>query len=299
VNGRLLLTWRIDDDRTCRIKAQLKENPELIEIFLDSSVMPRRLSHPGLAVKQLADLAEATLICIHASTVTVEEWRSQMIVNARAGVVDVHRGLRVMRDQEHLMKLSNAEQLSTLADAREMMLAESDKITREECDKLCARLDLRIIPLDPKDADEVFDRYFSGKPPFAREKHRPDIPDAFIHCAAKRLASNFGGRDIFAVCADTRLAEAFGQIEHITLVRSLSQLIETKEIQEAMTHLALWKAWTCEMREQGGNESDAMGAASPLMCSSCGHVVDDWGRSMTVQQYVEHEHRSTRRVQVS
>ncbi len=208
--------------------------------------MPRHVKRPGHAVHQLIDLAEAKLVNIHASAVTVGEWKSQMMANPRHGLDEMHKGLQTAMRQEDLRQLKDFDRLSELANARERMLAEADDIVGRECDGLLKRLGLNAIAIAPGDAAGVFEDYFAGRTPFASRKSRSDIPDAFIFRAAKNLLAEVFPRELVGVCSDDRLAEALRTIEGMAVVKGLSELIESTPIQKAMSHLALSKLWTSQ-----------------------------------------------------
>lgn len=221
-----------------------------IDVFLDTSAMPRHVTRPGHVAQQIVDLVNAKLIKTYASTVTIGEWRSQVVGNARQGIEEMHRGLQSALRLKHLERLSVFKELKKLDKAQASVLSEVDDLTKEQCDDLLKRLGINEIPIGPEDAESVFADYFSGTPPFAAAKHRADLPDAFIYRAAVRLSMEHFPRDVLAVCKDARLAGALGSIDRVTVVKDLAELIETEGVQEAMTHLAVFKAWTPKKKKQ-------------------------------------------------
>ena len=98
--------------------------------------------------------------------------------------------------------------ITQLVDARENTLNEALEAAESACTELLNKLGVEVLKIDDKDAAAVFDAYFTGTGFFCQPKHRNDIPDAFIYCAAKRFIATKLHHSCLAVCGDGNLHKA-------------------------------------------------------------------------------------------
>ena len=80
----------------------------------------------------------------------------------------------------------------------------------------------------------VMNKYFAGTLPFASVKARADIPDAFIVETILDLGLQ---RELFAVAADGRVAEALRKMPEITVFKSIRELLEANKFEEALADI--------------------------------------------------------------
>jgi PIN domain len=128
-----------------------------------------------------------------------------------------------------------------------VIIAEFETRIAEEFDRLEAvakqrftewqkRTGAKIVQPAADHAARVMHKYFAGTLPFGSVKARTDIPDAFIVETILDLASQ---GELLAVADDGRVAEALKKIPVITVFKSIKNLLESDEFEEALADIGV------------------------------------------------------------
>jgi hypothetical protein len=107
---------------------------------------------------------------------------------------------------------------------------------RQRFEEWQRRTGARIVEPAVDHAKTVFNKYFSGSPPFGSAKARTDIPDAFIVEAIIGFATE---GELFAVAQDGRVTDALKQTPGITVFGTVKSLLESDEFQDALTDVEI------------------------------------------------------------
>lgn len=215
-----------------------------IDIFIETSSLPRGVGHMSPELERLIELTEVNLVRIHMSEVTFREWESQMVDDLMQVVDDVSRAVKKLLRRKLSSELSFHTQLQKMASSQDEMRLDTDQVVRKRVKEVIEKLGTNIVPIDPEDGSEIMGRrYFSGDPPFRQAKFRDDIPDAFIFKAAERIAKQLN-RKMQVVCQDGVLKEALSQLSVVSVHKDLKGLLSCEEIVAVSKHLPLAQYWT-------------------------------------------------------
>lgn len=91
-----------------------------------------------------------------------------------------------------------------------------------------------VLPLKGEHLSDVFDKYFSGEPPYKSVKDRGSIPDAFIY---QGIVEFFGARESekHCICDDGALFSALSSDGSVNCHKTLKEFLEEKPVREQMT----------------------------------------------------------------
>jgi hypothetical protein len=95
------------------------------------------------------------------------------------------------------------------------------------------------------DAEDVFDSYFKGQPPFGSPKNRQDLPDAFIFACVRRLAVS-GTSPVHFVCVDKRLRRTSDALGTICGHETLQSFLGIPALRRPMDH---YRSGVCSQYE--------------------------------------------------
>ena len=127
----------------------------------------------------------------------------------------------------------------TIADFETRIVEEFDRleaVAKERFTEWQKRTGAKIVQPAADHAARVMDKYFAGTLPFGSVKARTDIPDAFIVETMLDLATE---GQLFAVADDGRVAEALKKIPGITVFKSIKDLLESDEFEEALADVGV------------------------------------------------------------
>ena len=118
---------------------------------------------------------------------------------------------------------------------------------------------IALIPLSLPQTKSAFDRYFDGKPPFKKIKHRDDLPDGFVLAAAEEILKDTP--KLHCVCSDSELRTALASMNGTITFASVDELMKDASIIAAREGLEAEKRWqklklelTAEMLEHAASE---------------------------------------------
>ena len=106
---------------------------------------------------------------------------------------------------------------------------------------------LRVVrhEIAPSHANEVFDLYFAGSPPFKKARNRNDLPDAFIFVAIRDSALTTQDR-VHVIVPDNMLAQACATIPKVTIHSKLSGFVH--DVSPGLSDVAMRPV--CQAREE-------------------------------------------------
>ena len=221
----------------------------LVDVFIETSSLPRGINHLSPELERLIELVKANLVRIHMSEITFREWESQMINEFLKVVKPVSQSIKTLLRQNISSGLSCHSSLEQLENQSDEIQLNATEVAKNKVKEVIESLRTNIIPISPGDAPKVFDGYFSGEPPFREQKYRDDIPDAFIYEAAVRISE--GDLDeVQAVCSDKELKKALVTQKCISIHDNLKGLLSSEVIVAVSNHLPVAKYWTDSIRNK-------------------------------------------------
>jgi hypothetical protein len=217
-----------------------------IDVFLDSSVLPRSPAHLGLGFESLCQLAQSGLVKVYLSTVVEREWRSQLedawidlAARARTAVQD-------LLDHPWSPSLEQDSSLGKALAALSIPGYRIRQLSRSNAEGLIARLDPEILPIGPDHAPNVFDQYFDGSSPFSSRKQRKDIPDAFIHQAARGLAERLDG-ELQCVIGDSALRNSLARHRGVVTHETIGKFVRVDYVRALTKQLGPAQLWAATL----------------------------------------------------
>ncbi|MEX1231680.1 MAG: PIN domain-containing protein [Planctomycetaceae bacterium] len=212
---------------------------EPIEIFIETSALPRGMDRDNWSIERLVDLVNEGLVRIHLSAVGLREWESQIIESYLKDMGAFQKAIRALSDRRFHSKLTARKEIDELMPQLEQMKEEAHALAKEEVQDFVKDLDAQVIAVGPDDGQDVIASYFAGSAPFAAPKRRDDFPDAFIFCAVRRLAQQVGSV-LCVCCPDKNLAKALRQLKPVEIFDNLPDLLRSPHL-AAMSKLpSLW-----------------------------------------------------------
>lgn len=206
-------------------------------VFIDTEVMRRaNFSCSAPAFRTLQILAERGAVSLVTTDITLREIKTQIAELAH----EAAKGLAKTAAKHVILR-------GTCAGIYDVLFRQLDE--RAICEEKLSQLQTfwsdtatEILPATKQSAEQVFEHYFTGSPPFSEPKKRDEFPDAFVSQALEQYAAA-NQTEVTVVSGDSdwsRIASSSKRIKYVaTLDNLVDQLLETAEPAAALAHEAL------------------------------------------------------------
>jgi hypothetical protein len=202
----------------------------MIHVVLDTNIYRHNPARDNLSFRALEQMAKAGLLKLHIPYIIEREFQTQQRKNYSDDLNQVVTGLNGLTRKQ--LSPTIAARISSLKEElvkdSEVILADSEIQFVNWAEDLGANR----YSLSLEQAQEAFEAYFQGKPPFKQAKIRDDIPDAFIVQAVKSLSQANG--KLHFIVGDKKVAEAFDSDDSIIVYKKLDEFIETELVQNEL-----------------------------------------------------------------
>lgn len=202
----------------------------MIHVVLDTNIYRQNPARNNLGFGALTKMAKAGLLKLHIPYIVEREFQTQQRKNYSEDLNKILSGLsglaRKQLSQDIAARISSLRE--ELERDSEAILADSEIQFVNWAEEVGANRH----SLSLEQAQEAFEAYFQGSPPFKQPKIREDIPDAFIVQAIKSLVQVNG--KLHCIIADTKLREACTVDDSIVVFESLEAFIETGLVQNEL-----------------------------------------------------------------
>ena len=216
-----------------------------INVFLDTSVLPRNPTGVSAEYRALAELAEENEVAVYLSTVVYREWVTQKQGHFLSKAAKSEKAVRDLIRDDWSRSIAIHPRLIEIDDWFSRNRQTVAATAGENAAAVLDQLRPSIINIQKDHAASAFDGYFQGHPPFASVKSRDDIPDAFIFESLKGLLHP-EDHVVHAVIADGNLREAADTLAGVQTHESLRALFELTAIVDAQNNLLranTWRRW--------------------------------------------------------
>jgi hypothetical protein len=190
-------------------------------VFIDTQAfVANHFEFVSRSFQSLISLARSKRISIHLTTITVEEVKSNIceaVEKARSGFLS----FTSKHDTQILKNIS-----SILGEVFKFQF-DSGKITEEvylQLDHFLTRALIHIIPIEGASITNVFQDYFSRKPPFS-DKKKAEFPDAFVLSAIRQWCSETGEK-IYVVSGDLDMVSACGSSNFLISLAKINEFLD-------------------------------------------------------------------------
>ena len=192
-----------------------KKSPQ---VFLDANIVIAAGKPPGgLEIERVKDLAEAGLIEVLTTDLTVTEVAKKHAQNEFDLIHGIcHPHFRTAVEAATGVALPKI----SVADMRAQLKARYEAATQA----MFSALGARTLKIDEIKASVVFDAYASGEGFFSGKAKKDQFPDAFIFECLKGTASKKA--PVIIVSADGDFTGPVAGAKHVTLVKSMPDLFE-------------------------------------------------------------------------
>lgn len=215
-----------------------------MDIFFDTSGLPRKLASPGQAFYALRELADAGLVSVLIPEIVARERESQ-----------VAKGLKAL--EEHVSDVIvetvfHDEELCSGLHAAWKVLREDGGVSPKAeriLQGFMNGLKAKVVKSDESDLASMWELYFSGSGPFSSMKNRKDIPDAFVYLCAKSMSLDETREMLHCVIHDGNLAKAVKAIPGCRVYSTLLDLMESKAGKKVLGKLPWEQAWALKVNE--------------------------------------------------
>lgn len=162
-------------------------------VFLDSTTLKSDKNRNSYNFSILSRLAKEKSIKIHLSEMNKREFTSAIehdfdttkdLISKKLNSISEY-----LSNGEITIPIDEIERSKCLAIQEFEKWLSDSKCTIHEINQFCSN---------------VFDSYFTGKPPFSGLKHRPDIPDSFIFECVKKVTLNNPSSHVYFISEDEK-----------------------------------------------------------------------------------------------
>lgn len=226
--------------------------------MLDTNIYRHNPARDNLGFRALEKMAKAGLLKLHIPYIIEREFQTQQRKYYSDDLNQAVMGLNGLTRKQ--LSPAIAAKISSLKEElerdSEIILADSEMQFVNWAEEHGANR----YSLSLEQAQEAFEAYFQGKPPFKQPKIRDDIPDSFIVQAIKSL-SHANGKLHFIV-GDKKVGEAFDSDDSIIVYKKLEEFIDTELVQNELKEVDMLENLEAikqaiqdyEVHEQGIND---------------------------------------------
>lgn len=198
--------------------------------MLDTNIYRHNPARDNLGFRALGKMAKAGLLKLHIPYIIEREFQTQQRKIYSDDLNQVVAGLNGLTRKQ--LSPAIAAKISSLKEELERdsedILADSEMQFINWAEEHRANR----YSLSLEQAQEAFEAYFQGKPPFKQAKIRDDIPDSFIVQAVKSLSKANG--KLHFIVGDKKVGEAFDSDDSIIIYKKLDEFIETELVQSEL-----------------------------------------------------------------
>jgi len=214
---------------------EMKPPPRLVA--LDTQVFDSyNFNYKSQVFQTLIKLVEEEKIKLLLTSITLREIRAHITEGAELVSKAIEQAVNDLRkkrfkpqgDVKRIKIAANSDSLCKFKKAVQDLAPNFEQINQELLDQLEAfllKIEYEMIEVDRVSVVEIFEKYFSGSPPFGVGKKKFEFPDAFVLLALQQEAEN-RNRIIYLVSGDSDWKDFSSLTEDLSLVEKLDELLE-------------------------------------------------------------------------
>jgi len=214
---------------------EMKPPPRLVA--LDTQVFDSyNFNYKSQVFQTLIKLVEEEKIKLLLTSITLREIRAHITEGAELASKAIEQAVNDLRkkrfkpqgDVKRIKIAANSDSLCKFKKAVQDLAPNFEQINQELLDQLEAfllKIEYEMIEVDRVSVVEIFEKYFSGSPPFGAGKKKFEFPDAFVLLALQQEAEN-RNRIIYLVSGDSDWKDFSSLTEDLSLVEKLDELLE-------------------------------------------------------------------------
>lgn len=199
----------------------------MFEVLIDTNGYRKDPNQSGLPFKVLMRLCQLKAARVHLPYIVKREFESQQIAIHQK---ELHASLSAIAAL--LKKSLSPEAKDKLGKIKEQIESVMPKVLEDAASnisKWSGEAKSVQYPLDLKQAENAMEAYFHGHPPLKEPKVRNDIPDAFLYQSVVAIAR--ATKTLFVISEDAGFGDALAEIKNVTVLKSLSELTESADVQ--------------------------------------------------------------------
>jgi hypothetical protein len=202
----------------------------MLQVLLDTSIYHHDPQRRHAGFQTLTALCEERAVTLHIPSIVKREFITHFAGKAES---------RLSETLGKVNRLSRADGPAEATAVVDRVLTELTELTgkyekyvEESFLAWLNHVNAVVHEIRPEGVHEIFDRYFSGDPPFRKVKNRDDFPDAFIWQIINDISSQHD--KLFVVVADGDLRGATASIPKVEVFDSLDAFIESEVVQDLL-----------------------------------------------------------------
>jgi hypothetical protein len=204
---------------------------EMLQVFIDTSSLPRKPGRLGVKFDRLCQLANSELVKVFLSEVVFKEWTTQFSEEFYKNIHETVNALTKITNHPWVSEINNYNIVKQWKDILTISQAEAYKISELKVKEIIKKLKAEILLIDNSHGRNVMNDYFAGMPPFKTVKNREDIPDSFIFHCVKNLCVNLNSK-IHCIVSDGSLKSAISGLDLTTVYGSIDEFVKSDVVEE-------------------------------------------------------------------
>jgi hypothetical protein len=215
---------------------EMKPPPRLVA--LDTQVFDSyNFNYKSKVFQTLIKLVQQEKVKLLLTSITLQEIRAHITEGAELAssaieqaVKDLHKKrFKPQGDVKRIKIAANSDSLCQFKNAVQTLAPDFEQINKELLDQLeefLHEIDFEMIEVDRVSVVDIFEKYFSGSPPFGVGKKKYEFPDAFVLLTLQQEAED-RNRIIYLVSGDSDWKNFCSLSDDLSLVEKLDELLET------------------------------------------------------------------------
>lgn len=215
----------------CRLFVILPHMLVTPHVFMDTSVFDQNShNYSSTAFNRLAELVKENKIKIYLTTITTREVEAHI----KGEVESAHSDITAVLNRRRLLKNAQHPSLSAIVSGIDIQGISNDLL--EKFRNWLSEMSVEIIPIEGLSIENVFDSYFSRRPPFG-EKKKTEFPDAFTLAALERWCKEKTAR-MYVISSDDDMSLVCEESRALSSVKSVSQFLDLLTKGERLAEVA-------------------------------------------------------------
>lgn len=215
---------------------KIKSPPRLVA--LDTQVFDSgNFNYTSSPFQGLIKLVQQEKIKILLTSITLDEIKAHITEGAALASDEIEKARKCLGKKHFNSQANTNKRIAICANSNSLyefrkeiqnIAPNFEQIKQEllgQLEVFLTEIDVEMIEVDQVSVIEVFERYFSGSPPFGVGKKKSEFPDAFVLLALQQEAEH-RNKIIYLVSGDSDWKNFCSSIENLSLFDKLDKLLE-------------------------------------------------------------------------
>lgn len=202
-------------------------------VFLDTGIFEKENFFKGNKINQLAELGKNNFVEIKITDITYKEIQKRIVVNLKKASNSYKKAYQQLNGEGKILK--NLTTFEVYYKIPKVDIEKEFLKLKEKLDKFISDNKVEIVSSKDASINEVFEQYFSKKPPFGEGQKKDEFPDAFTLNTIKQWCLQ-NNKKVYVLFTDSDIRSYKNEnllvdYDIVDFLDAVNRKIETKKVE--------------------------------------------------------------------